>query len=123
MNCHQLYVHDLLKNSIQVVDRLATVPDTPGLGYELDRETVKRFRFEKPKERPNPDRLIEVSWPDGTKLYVAPAEVNSLIHLANRELIPYYKRGVTMKLLPDHGSAPWRRLYKEAKEVPVWAKR
>ena len=119
INCHQLYEHDLLVKSIPVEEGYTPVPDEPGLGYEIDMDAVERFSCEKPSERPNPLRLIESDWVDGPTIYLAEAQVNFMIHAAMEERIPYFKRGVETRLVPDDGSEAWQELHDRAAEAPV----
>jgi len=121
VNCHQLYTHTLLTEPIPVVDGFADVPDEPGLGYELDRDAIERFRVEKPKERPDPPRLLETTWSSGRKMYIANnGEVNFLLNAANRGKIPFYEPGADTKLVPNDGSQDWRDLYTKARSEPVF---
>lgn len=123
VNCHQLYTHSLLAEPIEVMDGHAVVPDTPGLGVELDREAMERFKVAKPEKRPDPDRLVEVSWPDGRRLYLAShGTVNFVLNAGNRGVIPFYERGVDAKLYPDDGTPAWRALYEQACQEPVLKK-
>ena len=71
ISCFQLYEHPLIAEPIKVEKSLAKVPDKPGLGYELDRDAVARYKVDKPEKRPDPDRLVVASWPDGRKMYFA----------------------------------------------------
>lgn len=120
VNCHQLYEHSLLTEPITVHKGMAKVPDAPGLGYELDRDAVERYRVPRPARRPDPPRLIEVSWPDGRKLYVAnTGRVNFMLDLAREGKIPFFERGVKTRLVPDDGSPAWRELYERARRGPV----
>jgi galactonate dehydratase len=120
VNCHQLYEHSLLATPIEVVDGTTAIPSAPGLGYELDQDAMARFRVEKPAERPEPPRLLETSYPDGRKQYVAnTGQVDYLLRLARRGRVPYYERGVTTNLVPDDGSSRWRALYDQARTGPV----
>lgn len=119
VNCHQLYTHTLLTQPIVVDKGFAKVPETPGLGYDLDRDAVERFRVEKPAERPNPERLIETSWPDGRRMYFANGDVNFMLTAGMQAKIPYYERGVTSRLFPDDGSKEWREIYTRARKEPL----
>lgn len=119
INCHQLYEHDLLVDSIPVEDGYAPVPEEPGLGHEIDMDAVERFRCEKPKERPNPPRLIESNWPDGPTIYFAEDEVNFMIHSAMDEEMPYFERGVRTRLVPDDGSRAWDEMHERVLKDPV----
>jgi galactonate dehydratase len=119
VNCHQLYSHDLLKQPILLKEGQAKVPETPGLGHELDWEMVERFRTAKPSERPNPRRMVEISWPTGKRMLLAATEVNYVLNAANRGAIPFYEKGADTRLLPDDGTSQWETLYQKALEGPL----
>ena len=85
VNCHQLYTHSLLKTPIVVKQGFANIPDRPGLGYDIDWEVVDRFRVEKPESRPDPPRLVEVSWKDGKKMIFNHSEWRELRLIASDE--------------------------------------
>lgn len=115
VNCHQLYEESLLTEPIVVRDGTAVVPDRPGLGYELDLDALARLRVDKPRERPDPPRLLETTWPDGRRMLLGSHGVyNCLLAQANRGNIPYFERGVTTRLIPNDGSSQWRELYDRA---------
>lgn len=121
VNCHQLYEHPLLTKPIRVRDGFADVPDEPGLGYEIDRNTVERFRVEKPQTRPEPKRLIETRWPDGRTMYIANSgRVNFMLNQAMRGNMPFFQKGVETRLVPDDGSDRWQELYEKARKGPVF---
>jgi galactonate dehydratase len=123
VNCHQLYTHSLLAEPIRVQDGFAAVPDRPGLGHELDKDAIARFRVEKPRERPDPPRLIETRWPDGRRMYIAnTGQVNFMLNHARRGKIPYFERGVSTRLVPDDGSDRWRKLHEQARKEPLLVK-
>lgn len=112
VNCHQLFKQDLLTEPIVVKDGHSTVPDKPGIGYEVDRDLVQKLKVAKPAGRPKPPRLVETTWADGRRMYTASGDrVNFLLEAANRDLFPYYAKGADSRLLPDDGSARWRMLY------------
>jgi galactonate dehydratase len=119
VNCHQLFTHQLLTEPITVKEGFAKVPDRPGLGFELDLEAIERFRVENPVKRPDPERLIETTWPDGRRMYSASdGKVNFMIRPAQQGRIPFYEAGVTTRLLPDDGSEQWQQLLQKAKNGP-----
>jgi len=121
VNCHQLFADSLLTEPIVVEEGTAAVPDKPGLGFELDRDTLERYKIEKPARRPEPQRLIETSLPDGTRMYTAnTGRVNFMLQQGQRGTYPYYVRGARTRLVPDDGSERWRRLYDRARsEGPI----
>jgi galactonate dehydratase len=116
VNCHQLFEKNLLTQPIAVRDGHAVVPDGPGLGYELNRDVLETLKVRKPAERPEPDRLIETTWPDGRKMYTANnGTVNFMLEAANQERYPFYEAGADTRLIPDDGTAAWRALYQKAR--------
>ncbi|MEZ6045354.1 MAG: mandelate racemase/muconate lactonizing enzyme family protein [Planctomycetaceae bacterium] len=123
VNCHQLYVHDLLKSTIKVKDGVAEIPQTPGLGYDVDWKVVEKYQVEKPSERPNPPRMSVTIFPDGRKMYFASAkEGNYQLAPAMREETPFFEKGVTCEFLPDDGTAEWREMFEKATVNPVLVK-
>ena len=123
VNCHQLYTHSMLSRDIEVKDGFAAIPSGPGLGYELDEDAIEKFRVEKPARRPDPPRLIETSWPDGRKMYIANnGQVNFMLRPGQKGELPYYEPGVDTRLLEDNETEEWKRLYKEARKAPYLTK-
>ena len=119
VNCHQLYQHTLLTQSIVVENGTAVVPDAPGLGYELDRDLLQKLQIPKPTSRPDPQRLLETRWPDGRTMYLASnGTVNFVLNRAIAGEMPYFTKGVTTRLLPDDGSQRWRQLVEKSQQQP-----
>lgn len=116
VNCHQLFETDLLTEPIVVKNGHAAVPDRPGLGYEVNRDLVQKFKVNKPARRPEPQRLIETTWADGRRMYTANnGKVNFMLTAANNDLYPYYAPGADTRLVPNDGSASWQQLYEKAR--------
>ena len=118
VNCHQLFEHQLLTEEILVDGGSAAVPDGPGLGYDVDRDAVERYRIEEPNGTASPDRLIEVQWPDGPTMYFTGENIQ-LVRSARAGEMPYFERGVSTRTVPDDGSRRWRDLHERASEKPV----
>ena len=119
VNCHQLYTHNMLTEPIIVNNGFVKIPNKAGLGYELDRGALEKFRISKPTQRPDPPRLIETSWPDGRRMYCANSgEVNFMISRASQGRMPFFERGVTTRMLPNDGSSSWQQLYKKSQNGP-----
>lgn len=123
VNCFQLYQHPMLTEPIRVRNGFAAVPDKPGLGYELDRSALERYRVSKPKARPEPARLIETRWPDGRKMYIANSgKVNFMLNQSRKGETPYFEHGVTTRLVPNDGSERWKKLYLQARKKRLMVK-
>ncbi len=120
VNCHQLYAESLLTEPIAVKQGHAKVPDTPGLGFDINMDAVRRLSTEKPSKRPEPRRLIKTTWPDGRTMYVAnTGEVDFMLKLARKGRIPFFERGVETQLVPDDGTERWEKLYRRARKGPL----
>lgn len=121
VNCHQLYSHQLLKNPILLEKGKAAIPEKPGLGYDIDWDAVERFRVEKPKKRPDPPRIVEVSYKDGKRMYFNHlGGVNFVLKPAMKPgNVPFYERGVKTRLLSDDGSDEFRDLYERSRKGPL----
>lgn len=123
VNCHQLYEHSLLTKPIEVRKGVAQVPQTAGLGYDVDWDVVNRYRIEKPATRPDPPRLIDVRWPDGRRMiFNHLGGVNFVLSPCMKldTVMPYYVRGVETRLLADDGSPEWQRLYELSRNGPAF---
>ncbi|MDG2384295.1 MAG: mandelate racemase/muconate lactonizing enzyme family protein [Pirellulaceae bacterium] len=121
VNCHQLYQHDLLQEPIRVEQGYAQIPTKPGLGFEVDWNAIRRYQVAKPNQRPDPPRLLEVSWPDGRRLFIANnGKVNFVLTAGNRSLIPFFERGVSTRLVANDGSTEWKQRYERARKQPFF---
>ena len=119
VNCHQLFTDTLLTAPIVVEGGTVAVPDGPGLGFEVNPQALRRFLTDPPRARPETPRLVEVSFPDGGRLYVASdGAVNFMLRQGNLGTIPYYRDGASARLVPDDGGDRWKRLHERASEKP-----
>jgi len=109
VNCHQLFERDCVKNDLPVSNGLATVPDGPGLGIELDEEAIELYRCDpKDKPYPHPDLLIALRWPSGTTTYYA--HCSQYWDDWHRGRLPFFPRGVNLEHIANDGSAEWKDL-------------
>ena len=93
------------------------------VSVDIDRDMIERYRVDKPQARPEPRRLIETSWPDGRRMYIANnGKVNFMLTEGQRGTIPYFERGVDTRLVPNDGSAKWKELYAAARKGPHFVK-
>ena len=99
------------------------MPDRPGIGYEVNWDTVEKFKVERPKSRPEPKRLIETTWADGRRMYTASnGKVNFMLTAGQQGRYPYYEAGADTRLVPDDQTANWNSLYERARrEGPIKA--
>ena len=118
VNCHQLYVHPLIRPGIAVENGMAKIPEKPGLGFELDDEAVERFRTDELRTAPAlPKQLIAIRWPSGgTSYYANPREYYN--EFASGRL-PVFPKGISLENIPDDGSREWAELQRRAQKGGV----
>ncbi|MBI3911725.1 MAG: mandelate racemase/muconate lactonizing enzyme family protein [Armatimonadetes bacterium] len=119
VNCHHMYVHQLINPPITVSNGLAAVPERPGLGVDLDEEALERFRLDGIPSRPypTPGLLLAIRWPSGATSYYAHCQ--QYWHDFLRGRLPVFARGVTLERIPDDGSREWRELQERAQQGGV----
>ena len=120
VTCHELYQHCLLTRRIPVAGGHAAVPDDPGLGVEVDREALERYRVAD-VDLALPRRLIRYRRACGVSVYfVAHARPGTQMwQYFARGNQPAYEGGVSTELLDDDGSDAFARLYARAEQAPV----
>ncbi|MGE0606932.1 MAG: mandelate racemase/muconate lactonizing enzyme family protein [Pirellulales bacterium] len=122
VNCHNLYEHTLLKQPIAMRNGHAPIPMGPGLGVEVDWDAVERFRIE-PIFKPYPaaDLLMRLSWPSGAEDYYCHGLQYWDDFIGGRK--PVFSPGVNLEVVPNDGTAEWRKLREETLKKPWWVSR
>ena len=99
-----------------------TVPDSPGLGVEVEAAAIERFRV--PAEKldadgytihPEPRILKTVVYPDGSCIHIA-GDGLSYFNAGNGHA---YVEGARLELTFDDGTKEWADLFERARETPV----
>lgn len=118
VNCHQLFTEPMVRPAIEVSNGMATVPEAPGLGVELDEDAIERYRIE-PKAKPYPAHglLLAVRWPSGGSTYYTHTRQYWDDFLLGK--LPVFPRGVRLEHVPDDGSAEWKELQQRAQQGGV----
>jgi L-alanine-DL-glutamate epimerase-like enolase superfamily enzyme len=117
VNCLNNYTDDLLVEPLTIQGGYARVPQSPGLGVEVDEAALERLSMEPPYELPEPRLLLSVIWPgDRVRHY---ANIGQIRDDALNGSIPAQERGVRMEVRPDDGSTEWAELYARAQRGPV----
>lgn len=117
VTCHQLYDASLITDPPGIEEGTTPVPETPGLGVELDRDALAEYETERPDEQPTPPRLVRADWPDGPTIYFASG--HQLRSYAQRGEVPLYERGVETRLVADEECSDWGALRERALDGPV----
>jgi galactonate dehydratase len=120
ITCHCLWADDLLTEPLKVVNGFIKVPETPGLGIEVDEEALSKYRVDPSAKTPKSEyvakrRVITVRWPAAAGQKKGPGYrfTNELAkHWAfARGSLPGFSRGVTEEVIEDDGSAAFERLH------------
>src|SRR5690606_13407630 len=107
---------------IKVQNGMAKIPEGPGLGIQIDWDTVEQFRIEPiAKPYPHPDLLIQVVWPSGAIDEYAHGLQYWDDFMNGRR--PVFSPKVDMKVVPNDGSEDWNRRYQTALAKPAWVMR
>ena len=119
VNCHQLYTHQMIQPAIRVENGTAPVPESPGLGVELDEDAIERFRIEPLSRRPYPapNLLLAIRWPSGATSYYAHARQYWDDFLGGR--LPLFPKNVYLERIPDNGTPEWKDLQARAAKAGV----
>jgi len=124
ITCINLYSDPLLTHPIQVAEGCHTIPDSPGLGVEVNEEAIERFRV--PAEKldadgyavhPVPRILKSAVYPDGSCIHMA-GDGLSYFNAGNGHA---QVEGARLELTFDDGSKEWAALFEKAQETPVHA--
>lgn len=108
INLNHMYVTDLVKPGIRLENGSIAIPDTPGLGYELDEDAIAKYRIDSIPTRPRPNRLYAIRWPSGASSYYRNADEFRADFVAGK--LPPYPRGVYMEEIAQNGSKEWKDL-------------
>lgn len=119
VNCHQLYTEPMARPAIKVENGLSAIPETPGLGIELDEQAVERYRVEplQAEPYPTPNLLIAIRWPTGATSYYT--HTRQYWQDFQNGRLPVFPSGVYLETIPDNGSREWKELQARAAASPV----
>ena len=116
ITCHELYEHHLLTERIPVIGGHARVPESPGLGVEMDENILEKYRVDK-ADHTLPRRLIQTTRPGGVNLYFTNSGQMWTFYQGGNH--PVDEWGCHTELLDDDGSTDFNDLYLQATESPV----
>ena len=121
VNCHQLYTHQMITPGMEVANGMAAIPEKPGMGVDLDRDAIERFRIEPLSKRPYPypGQLLAIRWPSGATSYYT--HMHQYFDAFRAGKLPVYPRGVYLESIPDNGSPEWKDLQARATKEGVFS--
>lgn len=120
ITCHELWEHSLLAEPLAPVDGYVAVPDTPGLGIQVDEKALERHRVDPDEPTPKQryleqKRILQISWPGsaGTRRvleFTAEDLYQPQFYQGN---IPGFMRGAKLEVMEDDGSAAFRKAHEK----------
>ena len=121
VNCHQLYVSQIIRPAISVSNGTAAIPEAPGLGVELESDAIEKHRIPPLARMPDPpDALMAVRWPNGASHYFAYSRQYWNEFSSGR--LPVFTRGVRFEYIDDNGSQAWKELQQRARIGTVFSR-
>ncbi len=129
ITCLNIYNHHLLTKPVEVVDGCHRIPDTPGLGVEVDEDAVERYRA--PDEKLDAEGLY--IHPEPRIIKTAVYSDGSCIHMEGDRL-EYFNsgegeaqvEGARLEVWYDDGSSEWADLFQRVQKCPepgLWQER
>jgi L-alanine-DL-glutamate epimerase-like enolase superfamily enzyme len=121
------YADDLLAAPLPVRDGYASLPDGPGLGVEVDAESLARFRLAGAGAPGRRRQLSVVTWPGGASRGGA-APARRTTYVGDEDTLrrdfevgnePRFVPGVAMEALDDDGSASFDARFRRAAAGPL----
>ena len=109
INLNHMFVSDMVKPGLKLANGTAAIPDTPGLGYELDEDAVERYRIDRFPNLPRPNKLYAIRWPSGATSYYRNADIFRAEFVAGK--LPVFARGVYMEEVVNNGSGEWKQMH------------
>jgi len=111
INCNNLYEEGLVTPGVKLSNGTAPIPDAPGMGVDLDKDAVERYRIEPLNQRREPpkDVLYAIRFPSGATAYYNSARLYRADFLAGK--MPVFAKGVYMEQVDNNGSADWREIH------------
>ena len=110
INLDDQYEEDITTERIPVIEGFSPVPEGPGLGYEVDEDTLKRFAANKPIEASKHVGILHL--PGGHKIYTP--HWASVSQLTGREEGTI--RGINFELWVDDSSEEFARTYERVQK-------
>jgi len=123
ITCINLYRHHMLKKPIDVVGGFHHVPEDPGLGVEVDEESMHKFLIpdeiirpfrdnEEPYDFPRP-RFIRIAlYPDGRRIHF------SSVHQGFQ--LEAYTPGVQTEYWREDGTQEFEKLWDSIQKKPIY---
>jgi len=119
ITCMNNYTDDLLTKPLTIKGGYLQVPEGPGLGVEVNEETLVKYKMEPPYELPHPRHILSVVWPGGRVVHFANMRDHVWPHFRQRGNDPAQEPGATLEVWDDDGSKEWADLYERLQKGPM----
>ena len=117
ITCMNIWRSQLITNKHEIHGGFCRVPETPGLGIEIDTRALGRFRVEHDWVDP-PRHLYRYIRSSGEVTYYACSK-QSLHQVFPEDAQPISEPGSTTEVVEDNGSKAFQKLYESALKSPV----
>lgn len=124
VTCVNMYQQHLIKQRISVKGGYVRVPETPGLGVEIDESALEALRTSS-TQHAEPKAVYAVKRENGEITYFGgerlggPGVPRGYWDDSAMGNLPPYERGTRLDTLFDDGTADWNDLYRRVQEGPV----
>jgi L-alanine-DL-glutamate epimerase-like enolase superfamily enzyme len=124
VTCVNMFQHQLLRDPITVRGGYVRVPESPGLGIEVDEDALRTYRTDTTEHQERP-AIYGIRRSNGDITYFASEhdavtipprgywEDNALGNL------PAYERGTRLEVIYDDGTPDWQDLRRRLQEAPI----
>jgi len=107
--CLNIFEHRLIGN-FEIAGGDVSVPDTPGLGIELNEDAIERYRVDDDFVKPDPRQIHTIHWPDGRDTHHPNGDYRQ--DFLDGKL-PTFLPGISLDRQIDDGSTDFNATYKE----------
>ncbi len=117
ITCMNVWQHPLITPGHEIRGGFYRVPETPGLGVEIDQAALKRYRvdYDTVETPPHLYRYVRAS---GEVTYYA-CDRQELHQVYPSDAQPISEKGSTLEVVPDDGSSAFQKLYRETVQASV----
>lgn len=117
ITCLNTYRDDLIREPLEIRRGHMRVPETPGLGIEVDEEALERLRRPDVSPHELPRMIHTVRWADGSSAAYTEHDDMEADFLAGSR--PGFERGVSLTTEEDDGSPAFGERWKQVRQAGI----
>ena len=112
-----IYADDLLIDPLKISFGFAEVPKKPGLGVDINEDSIAKYRMKPPYRIKSPRKLLIFSFPSGESHDYAGVD-HLWRDMWNNGTLPRQGAGTNLEVWNDDGSSEFNKRYIEASSKP-----